>query len=218
MLARFGLRAIGLDLSAVMLDAARDRATTAGAPLLRAAGDRLPLADECLAGCRTERVLMHVADPEAVLAEVVRCVRPGGLSIVFEPDWAAFRVTSDVLPEQAAWLTSVAHPDIAGRLWELLELLGCQVLDRVEELSVWRSLSTLKRVTGFPASVDVPRRRTGRPCRSRGMDPRAARPRVRGGLSRPHAEGARCRWTPLNRKRSGGSLKCSAKKRSAYRR
>jgi SAM-dependent methyltransferase len=97
---------------------------------------------------------MHVPDPELVLSEVVRCVRPGGLITVFEPDWMAFRVTSDVLPEQAAWLTSVAHPDIAGRLWGLLESLRCHVLDRVEELSVWRSLSTLERVTGFPASVD----------------------------------------------------------------
>jgi hypothetical protein len=101
-----------------------------------------------------ERVLMHVDVPSVVLAEALRCIETGGLVVVFEPDWARFTVRSRVLPERATWMTSVKHPDVGAGLWELLENLGCDVLDRVEELSVWRSLATLERVAGFPTAVD----------------------------------------------------------------
>lgn len=149
-----GLGVVGVDPSAVMVEAARGRAANAGTPVVRAAGERLPFGGETFSGCRIERVLMHVDDPSVVLAEALRCVEPGGLVTVFEPDWGSFAVRSDVLPERATWITSVKHPDVGARLWELLENLGCDVLDRVEELSVWRSLATLERVAGFPAAVD----------------------------------------------------------------
>jgi SAM-dependent methyltransferase len=148
------LSVVGVDPSAVMVQAARERAADAGAPVLRAVGEALPFRDEVFSGCRIERVLMHVDDPSVVLAEALRCIEPGGLVIVFEPDWTSFTVRSDGLPECASWITSAKHPDVGSRLWELLESLGCDVLDRVEELSVWRSLATLERVAGFPASVD----------------------------------------------------------------
>jgi hypothetical protein len=38
-------------------------------------------------------------------------------------------------------------------LWSLIEEAGCEVLDRVEELSVWRSLAVLDRVIGLEASI-----------------------------------------------------------------
>jgi hypothetical protein len=59
-----------------------------------------------------------------------------------------------VLAPGAGWLSGVARPVVGGERWRLVEEAGCQVLDRVEELSVWRSLATLESATGFPASVD----------------------------------------------------------------
>lgn len=97
---------------------------------------------------------MHVDDPAEVVHEIVRCVGPGGLVTAFEPDWTSFTVASDVMDEAASWISNVKHPDAGARLWELLETAGCDVLDRVEELSVWRSLGTLERVAGFPLSVE----------------------------------------------------------------
>jgi hypothetical protein len=97
---------------------------------------------------------MHVDDPSRVLDEALRCVESGGLVSVFEPDWASLAVKSSVLPERASWLSSVRHPGMGARLWQLLEERGCVVLDRVEELSVWRSLAVLERVADFPASVE----------------------------------------------------------------
>jgi SAM-dependent methyltransferase len=149
-----GLSVVGADPSAVMVEMAHQRAADTRVPVVRAAGEQLPFGGEVFSGCRIERVLMHVDDPSIVLREALRCVEPGGLLSVFEPDWESLVVTSDVLPQRATWITSVKHPDIGGRLWELLENLGCDVLDRVEELSAWRSLATLERVAGFPAAVE----------------------------------------------------------------
>jgi len=148
-----GLAPIGVDPSEVMLTAARERVGSAR-PIVRAAGEALPFADGSVAGCRIERVLIHVVDPLAVLAEAVRCVTAGGLVTVLEPDWGSFVVRSDTLPERATWISSVRHPAIGARLWDLLEQAGCDVLDRVEELSVWRSVTRLAQVAGFPMSVE----------------------------------------------------------------
>jgi SAM-dependent methyltransferase len=153
-LAGFGLRAVGVDPSTVMLDAAGGRAREAGMPLVRAAGERLPFGDGAFAGCRIERVLMHVEDPAAVLAEALRCVRPGGLLTVFEPDWTRFEIASDLWQDVAGSLVSVRHPGIGAQLWELVEAAGADVLDQVEELSVWHSLDILERVSGFPRNVE----------------------------------------------------------------
>ncbi len=153
LLADAGLAAVGVDPSAVMVTAARDR-TAAAVPVVRAAGEALPFADGAFAGCRIERVLLHVADPRVVLAESVRCVAAGGLVTVLEPDFGSFRVRSTTLPERADWISAARNPGVGARLWELLEQAGCDVLDRVEELSVWRSLARLENVAGFPMSVE----------------------------------------------------------------
>ena len=54
---------------------------------------------------------------------------------VLEPDLASQEVTSDALAPGAGWLSGVAHPVVGVERWRLVEEAGCQVLDRVEELS-----------------------------------------------------------------------------------
>ena len=145
-----GLDVVGVDPSAVMVDGNGARRTA----VVRAAGERLPLRADSFSGCRMETVLMHVDDPAVVVAEALRCLEPGGLVTVFEPDWHSLVVKSDEMDERASWMSSVKHSDMGARLWTLLEHLGCDVLDRIEELSVWQSLTTLEQVADFPASVD----------------------------------------------------------------
>ena len=138
-----------------MLEAAQRRLQVSrpGAPLLRATGEAIPLRDASVGGCRIERVLQHVADPALVLSEAVRCLRPGGLLTVFEPDWSSLRITSDAFDSDASWLVRVKQPEIGRALWELVERAGCDVVDRVEELSVWSSLDLAERLISVTAGL-----------------------------------------------------------------
>jgi SAM-dependent methyltransferase len=153
LLADAGLQAVGVDPSSVLLRAAAQRIEGIPNSLVRAVGESLPFRDGSFDGCRIERVLMHVANPLTVLTEVVRCVRSGGLVTVFEPDWSRFRVREDSGEVTAGWMSSARHPGIGGDLWKLLERADCELLDRVEELSVWRSLETLDMVIGLRSSL-----------------------------------------------------------------
>src|SRR5262249_36535614 len=78
---------------------------------------------------------------------------PGALLTIFEPNWAGFTVRSTSGDECCAWLSAVRHPDIGGSLWATIEAAGCTVLDRVEELSVWRSLRVLDETIGLERSI-----------------------------------------------------------------
>src|SRR5262245_41395275 len=135
LLAAAGLGVVGVDPSAVMVAAARRRLAerARAVPLVRADGGRLPLRTGGAGGCRIERVLMHVEEPQGVLAEVARCVRPGGLVTVCERDWSRFTVRSDVIAGPVGWISGARHPGIGGRLWALTEDAGFVVQDRVEE-------------------------------------------------------------------------------------
>ena len=151
LLGRAGLVPIGLDPSWVMLAEARSRVVAGG--LVRGTGSALPLRSAGVSGVRIDRVLQHVEDPTAILHEAVRVLAGGGLLTVFEPDWTSLCFTDPEGRVDSSWLTGVPHPQIGSQLWDLVEATGARVLDRVEEFSVWRSLSALERVLG-PGAVD----------------------------------------------------------------
>ena len=137
LLADAGLRAIGLDLSRVMVaEASRRVGSVTG--LVQGDGVELPFADASFDACRTERVLQHVTGPGAMLAEVARVVRPGGLAAVFEPDWTSWRVDTTVTGAEsiAAELHSIRQPAIGAQLPALVEEAGFRISDVVTEASV----------------------------------------------------------------------------------
>ncbi len=53
---------------------------------------RLPFAEDAFDTAHCERVLMHLEEPGAALAEMKRVVRPGGWVVAVEPDWAGLRI------------------------------------------------------------------------------------------------------------------------------
>jgi ubiquinone/menaquinone biosynthesis C-methylase UbiE len=79
---------VGLDNSETML--AHAKALSEGKPdpgeFIQGDMLHLPFADASFDGCRTERVLIHSADPAQALAEMARVTRAGGMVVVTEPD------------------------------------------------------------------------------------------------------------------------------------
>jgi ubiquinone/menaquinone biosynthesis C-methylase UbiE len=91
-----GGHVIGLDPSAALVAAARQvtAALERDATFVRAVGERLPFRDESFDVCRVDRTLQHVADPQAVIADMCRVLKPGGRVVCAEPDWGTFVITS----------------------------------------------------------------------------------------------------------------------------
>lgn len=145
LLAASGLHPVGLDASAVMVDEVRRRLAALGTPIVQGRGEHLPFAPGSFDGCRVERVLQHVDDPEVVLAEVVRVLRPGGVLAAFEPDWESLRFETEL--DDATGIGAQLHrprqPDIGNQLTSILRASGCEVLDVVTETSFGESLDAV---------------------------------------------------------------------------
>jgi SAM-dependent methyltransferase len=77
-LAAAGVQMIGIDLSSAMLARLRAKGG-ASIPLARADATRLPFADRSIGAALVAHVFHLVADWRAVLAEIERVVRPGGV-------------------------------------------------------------------------------------------------------------------------------------------
>lgn len=96
-LARQGVRAVGVDTSAAMLHAARDRARSAGLPvrLVRANVGALPFAGASFDAIAAVTVLCFIPDAAPALREMARAVRQGGRLVVGElgrwSSWAGRR-------------------------------------------------------------------------------------------------------------------------------
>ncbi len=78
----------GIDAEETWMQEARERALRLGlqADYQVARAESLPFADERFDVVTCQTVLMHVDDPLAVLREMVRVTRPGGLVIAAEPN------------------------------------------------------------------------------------------------------------------------------------
>ncbi|MFD6970011.1 methyltransferase domain-containing protein [Streptomyces sp. NPDC059949] len=62
-----------------------------GGPVTYLAGDvtALDFPDDQFDGVRCERVMQHLADPDAAITELARVTRPGGRVCVIDTDWAS---------------------------------------------------------------------------------------------------------------------------------
>jgi SAM-dependent methyltransferase len=81
--------AVGIDVSEALIAEARKRVAADGVAIELHVGDAhaLPFADGSFDVVRTERVLQHLIDPAAAVAEMARVARVGGRVAAAEPDW-----------------------------------------------------------------------------------------------------------------------------------
>lgn len=78
---------VALDVSTATVAAAEARHD--GSAVHYVTGDvaKLNFPDATFDGVRSERVLQHVSDPDAVIAELIRVTRPGGRICLVDTDW-----------------------------------------------------------------------------------------------------------------------------------
>lgn len=123
-------RAVGVDASATMVAEARKRAEGLDLPVAYHQGDACHLAfpDGTFDGCRAERVLQHLDDPDLALAELVRVARSGARIVVVEPDYGTLvirgadeAVTGRILRKRREHFRSAT---IGRRLPEICKKLG----------------------------------------------------------------------------------------------
>jgi SAM-dependent methyltransferase len=97
--ARHLARRVAPDGDVVALDASESAVSVAagrhdGGRVAYQVGDltALPFPDATFHGVRTERVLQHLADPDAAVAELARVTRPGGRVCLIDTDWQSLAV------------------------------------------------------------------------------------------------------------------------------
>jgi SAM-dependent methyltransferase len=123
-----GNTVIGLDRQA-MLDVAARRAEQLGVTVrwLSGEAEAIPLPENVVDACFTERVLKYLPDPAAGIAEMVRVLKPGGRIACFELDYAATLLNGEVTMAGAVGdllNASVSEPRMGRRLPGLLHNAG----------------------------------------------------------------------------------------------
>ena len=164
-------RVVGIDKSQTLLDIARKGSEGVDLSGEFVLGDVscLDIADSSFDGCRAERVLQHCDNPEQVLSEMVRVVRPGGCVVVVDVDYDSM-ITSLTNHALARKLTQ-AKCDVVRNGWIGRQLPGlfrrCGLADiRVfptvlyytdfdPEDSYWEFLFTLGQQLDILAADDI---------------------------------------------------------------
>ncbi|HAA05269.1 MAG TPA: class I SAM-dependent methyltransferase [Syntrophobacteraceae bacterium] len=87
---------VGVDTSARMIEEALG-CSLADVRIRFAQADarNLPFKEGSFARCRVDRTLQHIKDPQRVIREMVRVLRPGGLLLAYDNDWGTFSVTGN---------------------------------------------------------------------------------------------------------------------------
>jgi ubiquinone/menaquinone biosynthesis C-methylase UbiE len=122
-------RAIGVDLSLTLLESARANSRPSrNTEFIRADIRELPFENAALSSCKVDRTLQHIDQPAAVLKEVFRTLRPGGIVACSEPDWETFTIDHDdrQMVRQIAefWAESFRNPWIGRQLLNHLREAG----------------------------------------------------------------------------------------------
>ncbi|NUP47037.1 MAG: methyltransferase domain-containing protein [Catenulispora sp.] len=100
----------GIDQDPRMVTTARTRlADDPTVQVCQADAHRLPFENHSIDRARTDRVLMHVTDPAAVLTELHRVLRPGGLLTLAEPDWDTLAIDHPDLTLSRAFTRYIAE-------------------------------------------------------------------------------------------------------------
>lgn len=146
-----GAEVIGVDQDPAMVAEARRRAP--GADVRGGDAHSLPVGDASADRVRTDRVLQHLAQPDAVLAEVFRVLRPGGVAGFAEPDWDTLTVAADDVETSRGFARFTAgrvrNPTIGRELARLAVRTGFELRSVEVVPVVFRDFEIADRILGL---------------------------------------------------------------------
>ncbi|MGN6129733.1 MAG: methyltransferase domain-containing protein [Nocardioidaceae bacterium] len=153
-------RVLGIDNDErATVEAARVSSACAQVEVRVADIHRLDLADRSADRIHTDRVLQHVRDPDAVVAETARVLRPGGVAAFAEPDWDTL-VIDFVDPETPAayrrFITDrvVRNSRVGRQIPRLCERNGLRAVRVLPVTAVYRDVSEADKVLGLQRVTD----------------------------------------------------------------
>lgn len=150
------LAAVGVDRSTTLLDEGRRRWPAIS--LVQARAEALPFASGSFAGCRIERVLQHVPDPDKVVASAWRLLARGGRIAVFEPDWSTFVFADDDPDLFRAFADAAASRTASGtvgrELPAILQRVGFADVGCEPSHGIVRSIGGLRALCSVDAVLD----------------------------------------------------------------
>ena len=148
-----GVLALGVDLSRPMLERARRRLPTVPAQVDLRQGDAaiLDVATGSFDAAILSLVLSVVPDPAAVVAEVMRALRPGGRAVIFDKFAPDTRAPS--LPRRTlSLITRLFGTEIDRRLGDVLAGAPCRVVSNDPSILGGQYRVVLLRRTEAPVS------------------------------------------------------------------
>ena len=151
--------AIGIDTNGEFIWRARRRAAASGsrATFVRADAHALPFVDGTFDAVRCERTLQHVEDPAAVLHEMARVLRPGGVVAVSEPDWSTLVIDVEPRPVTQrvveAFRGLIRNPRVGGEAVRLMAGAGLDVMSAAGDSLVIRDARAARRLLWLDDAV-----------------------------------------------------------------
>jgi SAM-dependent methyltransferase len=111
--------AVAIDRSVAMARRGREH----GVPYAIGDAHRLPLAGGAAGAVRCDRVLQHVDDPRDAVAELARCLRPGGRLVVCDPDQSTLHIEIPGAPRVLVDRAEIHRRDVGYRNGTYVALL-----------------------------------------------------------------------------------------------
>ena len=147
---------VGMDASGSLLSLAAERTKGIQGQCSLVRGDltNLPCRADVFDACRIDRVLQHIREPETVIRELARVLKPGGVLIAFDNDWDTFSISlgdQEIAARiRRAWHDSFASGKVGRDLSGMFETCGITAVRAEPRELVLTDLATAKQVFDLP--------------------------------------------------------------------